>query len=457
MKRMVTQMKNRKCGYIVFVFIFCFIFSGNTSFAHSGRTDSSGGHHDYKNKSGLGSYHYHHGYGPHLHEGGVCPYEYNDEETYEPPSPSISLNKYPKSLNIGESSGVEFSVENATSDETSIKSSNKKVAVINSDNTITAKGEGISTITIKSSGVSSSFKLVVKSIPVSKVNVKNKIETIQVGESYKLKVKVSPSNASNKKISWKSDNKNIVSVDKKGVINAKAEGTANISCTSTNGIKDGFVLKVYEVFPQEIITNFEKLRLELGQTENLEIQILPENANNKNCNITIDCEDVVQIDDNMVIKAIKDGNAKLTIKTNNNIIKEIPIEIFHNPVKSIIINDSDMKYLPIPFLKHCIYQNTRIRLAASVRPKNATIKDIKWESTNSDIIEIKNNEFKINGTGKVLLIAYGNDYVSESFVLNVVGQSEIVSYILILLFVIAIITVLFCKKKKIIQLKQKAS
>lgn len=44
------------------------------AFAHSGRTDSAGGHHDYQNKSGLGSYHYHHGYGPHLHPNGVCPY-----------------------------------------------------------------------------------------------------------------------------------------------------------------------------------------------------------------------------------------------------------------------------------------------------------------------------------------------------------------------------------------------
>lgn len=42
--------------------------------AHSGRTDSRGGHHDYKNKSGLGSYHYHHGYPAHLHRNGVCPY-----------------------------------------------------------------------------------------------------------------------------------------------------------------------------------------------------------------------------------------------------------------------------------------------------------------------------------------------------------------------------------------------
>lgn len=43
--------------------------------AHSGRTDGSGGHHDYKNKSGLGSYHYHCGGHPaHLHPNGICPY-----------------------------------------------------------------------------------------------------------------------------------------------------------------------------------------------------------------------------------------------------------------------------------------------------------------------------------------------------------------------------------------------
>ncbi len=46
--------------------------------AHSGRTDANGGHHDYKNKSGLGSYHYHCGGHPaHLHPNGVCPYASN--------------------------------------------------------------------------------------------------------------------------------------------------------------------------------------------------------------------------------------------------------------------------------------------------------------------------------------------------------------------------------------------
>lgn len=50
--------------------------------AHSGRTDANGGHRDNKNKSGLGSYHYHCGGHPaHLHPNGVCPYAAGASET----------------------------------------------------------------------------------------------------------------------------------------------------------------------------------------------------------------------------------------------------------------------------------------------------------------------------------------------------------------------------------------
>lgn len=65
------------CGLLTFGIL---SFSAGSSFvmvseAHSGRTDSSGGHKDNKNKSGLGSYHYHcGGHEAHLHPNGVCPY-----------------------------------------------------------------------------------------------------------------------------------------------------------------------------------------------------------------------------------------------------------------------------------------------------------------------------------------------------------------------------------------------
>lgn len=43
--------------------------------AHSGGTDSQGGHY---NRS-TGQYHYHHGYPAHQHTGGVCPYNFDDK------------------------------------------------------------------------------------------------------------------------------------------------------------------------------------------------------------------------------------------------------------------------------------------------------------------------------------------------------------------------------------------
>lgn len=58
----------------VFLISICLLLMSSVSFAHSGRTDSNGGHKDKNNVSGLGSYHYHHGYEAHLHPNGVCPY-----------------------------------------------------------------------------------------------------------------------------------------------------------------------------------------------------------------------------------------------------------------------------------------------------------------------------------------------------------------------------------------------
>lgn len=79
--------------------------------AHSGRTDGSGGHHDNKNVSGLGSYHYHCGENPaHLHEGGVCPYSTNTTTTTSGGgSSSGSLSQSSTSSSSGSSNTIELS------------------------------------------------------------------------------------------------------------------------------------------------------------------------------------------------------------------------------------------------------------------------------------------------------------------------------------------------------------
>ena len=75
-------MRNKKVMLISTILLVCLacIFS---VFAHSGRTDSNGGHRDYSNQSGLGSYHYHcGGYPAHLHKNGYCPYKSYSSSSY---------------------------------------------------------------------------------------------------------------------------------------------------------------------------------------------------------------------------------------------------------------------------------------------------------------------------------------------------------------------------------------
>ena len=79
----------KKITRILTVLLACMLIS-STAFAHSGRTDSAGGHHDYKNVSGLGSYHYHHGYSAHLHPNGVCPYSSAAKTTPSKPKSTSS-------------------------------------------------------------------------------------------------------------------------------------------------------------------------------------------------------------------------------------------------------------------------------------------------------------------------------------------------------------------------------
>lgn len=60
---------------IILIF-FLIILNINFAYAHPGGTDSNGGHH----VTATGEYHYHHGYPPHDHVNGICPYR-NDNKT----------------------------------------------------------------------------------------------------------------------------------------------------------------------------------------------------------------------------------------------------------------------------------------------------------------------------------------------------------------------------------------
>lgn len=72
-------------------------------------------------------------------------------------------------------------------------------------------------------------------VPVSSVSVSPSSAALTVGGTKQLSVSVSPSNATNKSVTWKSSDSSIASVSNTGLVTAKKAGKATITVSSSNG------------------------------------------------------------------------------------------------------------------------------------------------------------------------------------------------------------------------------
>ena len=70
---------------------------------------------------------------------------------------------------------------------------------------------------------------------VSTISLDKSSHTMSVGDVVTLTATISPSNATNKTLSWKSDNTTVATVDDNGKVTAKSAGTVLITATSTDG------------------------------------------------------------------------------------------------------------------------------------------------------------------------------------------------------------------------------
>lgn len=336
-------MKDKFKKFLFILLFICPIFlSSNVilSDAHSGRTDSQGGHHDYKNKSGLGSYHFHHGYPAHLHDGGVCPYGGTDISSSSSGSSSssttksepiektdkITISDYNTTMTMGRKQYITFEISSDYSDEYTITSSNEDVVSI-SGNILHAKNDGTATITIKSYNNSKQFTVTVKSIPVEDIIIERDFIKLQVGKSKEIKAKVTPDDATNKNIIWKSENNDIVKVSN-GNLTAISEGNTKVTATSSNGIQKIINVNTYAVEPDEINVSFDYLELEATAESNIDINILPENANDKSFSVKAANSNIVSVlpdknDNNtFTITPKTDGETEIIINTWNGIEKK---------------------------------------------------------------------------------------------------------------------------------------
>lgn len=213
-------MKNKKIiKKVALIMLIVLMALAKTVFAHSGRTDSSGGHKDNQNISGLGSYHYHCVGNPaHLHQNGVCPYS-----TYTTTSKT-------------------------TNNETNYYT-----------NTVKKSSEVTSLL----------FEY-------------NNVTSIEVGKKHVLSVKIEPEDPTNKTITWKSSNPSILKVNN-GEIEGIAPGVGEITANASNGksTTKTFTVKPKTIPVEQIILSETDISLTEGEEKQITANVLPDNATNK--------------------------------------------------------------------------------------------------------------------------------------------------------------------------------
>lgn len=151
---------------------------------------------------------------------------------------SIELNKNELSLFVGESETLIATVkpEDATYPSVSWTSSDEKVATVD-NGIICAVSEGITTIEAKAGDQFATCSVSVNPIRVESISINKTELELYVGESEKLTVTVYPSNATNKEVSWGSDNPSVASITTDGYVTAHSPGVAQIMVYSKDSWK----------------------------------------------------------------------------------------------------------------------------------------------------------------------------------------------------------------------------
>jgi len=160
----------------------------------------------------------------------------------------VSINKLSTTLTVGESEVLTATIlpTNASNQNVKWTSSNENIVTV-TDGVIEAIDTGVATITVETidGGKTATCTVSVKEKDSTEVNVtgislnKSSLD-LTIGETASLTATVTPTNATNKAVTWTSTNSSVATVNANGVVKAVDAGDAVIIVTTNDGGKTAF-------------------------------------------------------------------------------------------------------------------------------------------------------------------------------------------------------------------------
>ena len=314
----------------------------------------------------------------------------------------IKLDTLKKTVEPGESFDLNYTIKpsNPTNPNVKWSTSNKKVATVTQDGEVRAVGKGEAKITVTTvDGGFTSVCTVKVVIRVTGVSLNRDEITLTPGKEAVLKAKVRPSGASDKSVTWRSSNSKVASVNSKGVVTAKKAGEAEITVKTKDGsFRDSCTVYV-EVYPTSLRLKKDSYTVKTEKSVRIGYTILPADATEKSLTWRSSNRKIATVNSKGVVTGVKGGKVTITAKTVNGIKASCTVTVVQAPSK-VSLSASSLS----------VYEGTSRTLKATVLPKSALNKAVKWSSSNTRVATVsKDGVVKAVSVGTATITAKAVD------------------------------------------------
>ncbi|HZJ77763.1 MAG TPA: Ig-like domain-containing protein [Clostridia bacterium] len=278
-------------------------------------------------------------------------------------------------------------------------SENENIATVSENGLVTALQAGTVGICAihQASGVSKYCQIIITYAPVTGVSLNYSSYDLNVGETVTLEPIFSPPDASDKSVTWTSNNTGVATVNE-GTVTAVSAGTAEIIIQTVCG---GFTANCTITVSQPVSgvsLNYNTCSLNLGDTLQLRQTVLPATASNKDVIWRSSDNNVASVV-NGLVTANSAGTATITVETvDGNYTAVCTITVLGEASLQIVIDEEDVgseiKY-KVAWWKS--YKNEKLSLGILAEGFDVEGAEIIWLSDNKKVVVDQNGV--VNNTG----------------------------------------------------------
>ena len=257
-----------------------------------------------------------------------------------------------------------------------------------------------------------------ETVKVNKITVENRTLYLERYESERIVYSVSPDNATNHNVNFKSSNTSVATVDDRGYVYAKRSGNTTITLESEDGKAtasvrvyvsdeyeddddyDSTLRSIYITYDDEILAN--KFEVMETTTVQLGIKVSPSSANKK---VTWRSSNkrIATVDSNGKVTGVKKGSCTIYATSTTNSSKRDSV--------TIVVTDY-VKYpdrITVTLQENAVYETgNNVLFTASIYPEDTTETDIIWKVSGGAAIN-QNGLLTITDGGEITVKAYSSN------------------------------------------------